>query len=137
METIEACKLLDCKIDSLHFLCRELNLKIGDLLNYGRHEKELANKRWVVMYFYRLAGKSFPEIGKITNHNHTSVLYACKNIDDTTKAIAEELYIKYVTEIMKKPISSINYSKFSKRRMVLKKIPDYKHSKVILKEVLV
>lgn len=133
MEIETACNLLDYKMDSLQYALRKLNLSYYDLCSERRHGKALADKRWAVFYFLRLGGKSYSYIGNVTKHDHSSVMYAIKHITPTIKAVAEELFCLYVTEILHEPCPE--FPELKRKEKVLIKVPDYKHSKTVTKAV--
>lgn len=125
----------DLKLDSLQFICNKIGVTPHDLFEAGRYGgKENVKKRWAVFYFYHLMGKSYPCIAKITHKNHTSVMHGVKNIDPDTKAVAEEFFCQYVTKVLGEPAPKIEKTE-EKKFMVWKKVPDYKHSKTVMKQV--
>lgn len=115
----------------IEFLCRELKIK-KDILFSARKDVETKNKRWVAIWFFRVGGYSYPRIGMRLNLNHSSALHACKNITPTLKNIAEELYCRYVTEVLhqERPVILPSQSK-----TVTVRLPDYHRNITYLKEV--
>lgn len=130
MELEKSCKLLGYKMDSLHYLMRKLKISEQELYSPVR-SREYTQKRWVIMWFYRCAGKTYSEIGRKLHKDHTSVIHGCQVMSDTIKAIAEEYLKKYVSEVLNE---KIEIEETPKKKTYIK-VPDYKHSKSVVRGV--
>lgn len=117
---------------SREWLLNQLGMTSEELQS-GRRGKNTA-KRWVVMWFYRAAGKSYPYIGRKTGHDQLSVRYGCINAPQTIKMLAEEYLRRYITEVLHETPSFAPTLPEEKPKTFIK-IPDYKTSQVITKEV--
>lgn len=115
---------------SIDWLLAHLNIKKADFFS-GKHTRDIVNKRWVAIWFYYVAGKNQSEIARKLGRDHTSISNALKKMDATIKNLAEELLMLYVAENNKAPIE---FTRTEKPKVTVK-VPDYKHSKVVEKEV--
>lgn len=115
---------------SIDWILAHLNISRTDFFS-KKQTRDITQKRWVVIWFYWVAGKNYSEIARKIGKNHTTVIHAINKMDATIKNLAEELLMLYATEVSK---TSINFTHTEKPK-VLKKVPDYKHSKVVEKEV--
>lgn len=63
-----------------------------EIFTPDRHQ-EIANARAVVYYVGRLAGESYPRIGRALGRDHTTVLSGCRKVDgdQRLRAIADEI----------------------------------------------
>lgn len=64
----------------MQVVCAHYRVTEESILSKDRH-KPLVSARHLSMWLLRLAGFSFPEIGREMNRDHTSIMSACKNID--------------------------------------------------------
>lgn len=115
---------------SIDWILAHLNIKKADFFS-GKHTRDIVQKRWVAIWFYYVAGKNYCEIARKIGRDHTSVINAIKKMDATIKNLAEELLMLYATEVSKTPI---NFTHTEKPKVTVK-VPDYKHSEVVEKEV--
>lgn len=115
---------------SIDWILAHLNIKKADFFS-GKHTRDIVQKRWVAIWFYYAAGKNYSEIARKVGRDHTSVINAIKKMDATIKNLAEELLMLYSSEMSK---TNIEFQHTEKPK-VIKKVPDYAHSKIVLKEV--
>lgn len=115
---------------SIDWILAHLNIKKADFFS-GKHTRDIVQKRWVAIWFYYVAGKNYCEIARKVGRDHTSVIHAINKMDATIKNLAEELLMLYATEVSKTKVEF----QHTEKPKVLKKVPDYKHSKVVEKEV--
>ena len=115
---------------SIDWILAHLNIKKADFFS-KKQTRDITQKRWVVIWFYWVAGKNYSEIARKIGKNHASVINAIKKMDTTLKNLAEELLMLYSSEVSK---TNIDFQHTEKPK-VLKKVPDYAHSKIVLKEV--
>lgn len=60
-----------------------------DELRSGDRHKNIAHARLVAYWLLRQRGLSFPEIGRVLNRDHTSVMYGVRKVDsERAKSIA-------------------------------------------------
>ena len=111
---------------SIECIARELFTTPEELK--GRCKRaELVRKRWVVMCFYKLLGFSVPRISIYLDVDRGTVQNGLERADKSIKDKAKECYQKF-TEL--EPNSNL-----LPRKVKIIKIPDYKHSIVITKEI--
>ena len=115
---------------SREWLLNELNMTLEQLLSKCRR-KGYSDKRWVIMWFYRAAGKSYPYIARKIGKDQSSVRYACEKMPQALKSHAEKLFMRYVTEVLGEK-TDFEPTEAPKVKV---KVPDYKHSKVVFKDV--
>lgn len=107
-------------MDSKDWLLNQLGMTEEQLYSTCR-QRDLVNKRWVMMWFYRAAGKSFPYIGNKMKRNHTTVVSACKTATPMIKALAEELLFQYITQVLGE---KTDFEPAEKPKVKIK-VPDY------------
>lgn len=115
---------------SIDWILAHLNISRTDFFS-KKKTRDIIQKRWVAIWFYWVAGKNYSEIARKVGRDHTSVFNAIKKMDVTIKNLAEELLMLYATEVSK---TSINFTHTEKPKVTVK-VPDYAHSKIVLKEV--
>ena len=115
---------------SIDWILAHLNISRTDFFS-KKKTRDIIQKRWVAIWFYWVAGKNYSEIARKVGRDHTSVFNAIKKMDVTIKNLAEELLMLYATEVSK---TSINFTHTEKPKVTVK-VPDYKNSKVVEKEV--
>lgn len=115
---------------SIDWLLDQLNVR-REIFFSPQQSRDIVEKRWVAMWFYRCAGKSFLEIARKVGRDHTTVLHGCKTMNVTLKNLAEELLMKYASEVSK---TGVSFEPTEPKKITIK-IPDYKHSKIVFKEV--
>ena len=112
-------------MNSKEWLLEKLNFREDQLLSESR-QKDWVQKRWVMVWFYRKAGKSFPYIAEKLGRNHQTIIHACKNATPLVKALAEHLLFEYITEVLKK---KTDFEPFEEEKKKIKiKVPDYKNN---------
>jgi len=107
-------------MDSKAWLLDQLGMTEEQLYSSCR-QRDLVNKRWVMMWFYRAAGKSFPYIGNKMKRNHATVVSACKTASPTVKSLAEELLFEYITQVLGE---KTDFEPAEKPKVKIK-VPDY------------
>lgn len=112
-------------MDSRDWILKNVNLTKEDLFAKRRKDKATSNKRWVVMCFFRAMGKSYPAIAKITKHDQSSCRHGCTAADYNIKNVAEELFCRYVTEVLHEPKPEPNFLQPPEPKKVRVKVPDY------------
>ena len=80
-----------------NIVCKKYNIKLADM-DSSKRKREFAHPRQVAMYLCReMTDLSLPQIGKaFGGKDHTTVLHACKKIEDemkTSSLLAEEINI--------------------------------------------
>jgi hypothetical protein len=108
------------EMQSRDWLLNQLGMTEEQLYSSCR-QRDLVNKRCVMMWFYRAAGKSFPYIGKILKKNHTTVISACKKLPPSVKALAEEMLFEYITQVLGE---KTDFEPAEKPKVKIK-VPDY------------
>lgn len=127
-------KILGYKMDALQFVCRELKLSLDDLYSDKRDRKTI-EKKWAVMCFFRLAGKSYPFIAQIVKHDNSTVRKGCLKASRDIKRVSEEIFYRYVTEVLGRDAPKIFPIQPKKKKIILKKVPDYKRNITFYKEI--
>ena len=107
-------------MDSKDWLLKHLDMTEEQLYSNCR-QRDLVNKRWVMMWFYRAAGKSFPYIGNKMKRNHATVVSACKNAPAQIKSFAEHLLFEYITQVLGQ---KTDFEPAEKPKVKIK-VPDY------------
>ncbi len=115
---------------SIDWLLDQLNVK-REMFFSSQQSRDIVEKRWVVIWFYWVAGKNYSEIARKIGKDRSTVFHAINKMDTTLKNLAEELLMLYATEVSKTKVEF----QHTEKPKVLKKVPDYKHSKVVEKEV--
>lgn len=116
-------------MDSLNYILRALDFSYADLFSPKRDITTI-QKRWCVMWFFKVQGRNYLEIARKLHMDHTSVRNGCLKIDDTLKALAEELYMRYASDELHENIPE------RPKKTITKKVPDYKHSCTVVKEIV-
>lgn len=111
---------------SIEFIAQELFTTPEELKSRCKRT-EIVRKRWVAICFYKLLGFNTSRIGIYLDVDHNTVQNALERADKSIKNKAKECYQKF-TEL--EPDSSL-----LPRKVKIIKIPDYKHSVVITKEI--
>lgn len=114
---------MSCKMGSQEWLLKQLGMTEEQLYSNSR-QKDLVNKRWVMMWFYRAAGKSFPYIGNKMKRNHATIVSACKIITPTIKSLAEHLLFEYITQVLHEKPDFKPYEPDPEPKVKIK-VPDY------------
>lgn len=122
---------------SIEWLLGQLGITEEELASSSR-ERKLSNKRWLVMWFYRRMGKSYPQIGRKIGKDQSSVRYGCLNIPTGLKMLAEEYLCRYVTEVLHQTpdFTPIEPEEKEKPKVTIK-VPDYKNNITRFMEVYV
>lgn len=115
---------------SIDWILAHLNISRTDFFS-KKQTRDITQKRWVVIWFYWVAGKNYSEIARKIGKDRSTVCHAINKMDVTLKNLAEELLMLYATEVSKTKVEF----QHTEKPKVLKKVPDYKHSKVVEKEV--
>jgi hypothetical protein len=118
---------------SREWILQQLDMREDELLSPCRR-KEYAEKRWVVIWFYRAAGKSYPFIARKVGKDQSSIRHACRHASATTKMLAEEYLRRYITEVLHEE-PEIKETLPPEKKIVWVKRPDYKHSRSVMMEV--
>lgn len=84
----------------------------------------IVKNRYVVVFFYLLMGYNKCQIGRILKKDRFVVYQTLKKADEDAKLKAQELYDIYTGKIKPEP------------EKVVKLVPDYKHSRMELKEFI-
>ncbi|MBO7735292.1 MAG: hypothetical protein J6S67_22190 [Methanobrevibacter sp.] len=111
---------------SLEFIAQELGVAVQQLITPCR-KPENVRKRWVAILVYRLFGFSYTRIAGRLSLNHSTVQHGIECAGEAERAKAKEIYIKLKNE-------QPDWSLLPHRTKIVK-IPDYKHGKIIYKEV--
>lgn len=118
--------------DTLDWLCGQIGARRDEVLSQ-RQYRDLVNKRRIVIAFFHFLKKSTPWIGAVINKDHSTVVTVLKNLPTEYYNMALKLYEKYEVEINGRNIEELKVEAIKKT--VWKKVPDYKHSCTIMKEV--
>jgi hypothetical protein len=108
------------EMQSRDWLLKQLGMTEEQLYSSCR-QRDLVNKRWVMMWFYRAAGKSFPYVGNKMKRNHATVVSACKKLPPSVKALAEEMLFEYITQVLGE---KTDFEPAEKPKVKIK-VPDY------------
>lgn len=111
---------------SLEFIACELSTTPEELMNRSRN-RDIVQKRWVVMCFYRLMGLSLQKIGIRLGLDHQTVLHGLRQADESMREKARDAYSKFTNQ---EPDC-----KLLPRKTKIIRVPDYKHCIIITKEV--
>lgn len=109
-------------IDSKTWLLNELDMTEEEL--YSPRRDKYSEKRWVMMWFYRVAGKSYPQIARIIRHDHSTCRHGCVYSPASLKRYAEELFCRYMTEVRHEP-PDFKLTVPEEKPKVTIKVPDY------------
>ena len=116
-------------VDMLEWLCRQLELD-KEIIKSPYRDRILNDKRQTIVAFYHYyCGLSINLICRIVNREHTSICHTLRVLKDENKNHAKWLYLKYLRDVEGKNIQDLPTPK------IIKKIPDYLHSKVVEVEV--
>ena len=118
---------------SIDWLLNELKIQKKVFFS-SKKTRDIVETRWVAMWFYRLSGKSYLEIGRKIGRDHTTVMNGCAKISDSLKIFAESLFTRYKEEVCQEKVSFEPTPPPTTKKIIIK-VPDYKHSKIILKEI--
>lgn len=113
--------------DTLDWVCYQIGVK-RDEITSARRDKALVEKRQIAIEFFRLLKKSTVWIGNVINREHATIFHALRNMPNECHNRAVQLVKKYETDINKRDITELKVETIT--RKVLKKVPDYKHSRV-------
>lgn len=117
-------------MESREWILRQLGMSLEQLFSNCRR-KGFSDKRWLVVWFYRASGKTYPYIARMIGKDQSSVRYACENMSPTIKALAEEYLFQYITEELHEKTDFIPMEK----PKVKVRVPDYKHSVIVEADV--
>jgi chromosomal replication initiator protein len=83
-------------------VCEYYNIRLFDMISKNR-TKDLARARQIAMFLSKdLTDRSFPDIGKrFGGRDHTTVLHACRNIN---QLIAKEEELRIDIDVLKKSL---------------------------------
>lgn len=118
--------------DTLDWICNEIGVS-KSLVLCKRQDKQVVAKRWTVMYFFHLLGKSTVWIGYLLNRDHSPVHHCIHHIKDTEKKRAMQAYEKYMITVEGKRIDEMMVKNL--RPKIKIKIPNYHTGAVEEKEI--
>lgn len=120
--------------DTLDWVCNEIGVSRKLVLS-RRRERPLVLKRWTIMYFFRLLGKSTPWIGKILIRDHSVVDHCIHTIKEQERKRAFDAYEKYMKDIVGRDISELKIENIVPTITI--KVPNYHTGAIELKEITV
>lgn len=117
-------------MDARDWILKQLNLPLNELLS-RRREKDLVDKRRVVIWFFHKMGLNGKVIGRKINKERSTVTQALQSTGFTIKALAENLLHRYITEVLHEVP---DFEPIVTEKVTIK-IPDYKNNTTITKQV--